>query len=192
LRGKKENGFCILAMPELLDYAPKGLYMPHPINVEEIEPQYEMGNKIPVAVWYRSIITRVDIIEKASRDLDSRCVFQELKGLTHEEALNAIAKSDVFIDVRTNGWYGLSAAEAMACGKPVIGDIRVDFAKKYNPPVTPYNAEENLTGTLLSLLSDSKLKRRKGQASRSYAETEHNVKDVVDKLLVIYGKLIEN
>jgi len=191
LRGKKEKGFCILAMPELIECAPRGLYLPHPIKVEEIKPLYVTGNKKPIVCWYRSTITSADLIERASRNLEDRCIFMELKGLMHEEALSVIARSDIFIDIRTNGWYGLSAAEAMAYGKPVIGDIREDFAKEYHPPVTPYNVKENLTETLLSLLNDSKLRRRRGEASRNYAETEHNVRIVVDKLLAIYAKLIE-
>jgi len=189
LRGKREENFCVVAMPELLDYAPNGWYLPHPINVEEIEPIYETGNKMPMVCWYRSMLTKVDIVEKALKDLEGRCIFLELKGYKHEEALNTIAKSDIFIDIRTNGWYGLSTAEAMAYGKPVIGYIREDFAKKYNPPITTYTANEELTKTLDTFLSDPNLKVKIGKACRHYAEIAHNVKNVVDKLLPIYEGL---
>jgi len=186
LRGKREGGFCVVAMPELLDFAPNGRYLPHPIKVEEIEPVYGTGNKTPIVCWYRSTLTRVDIIEKALRDLEGRCISLELKGYRHEEALNAIAKSDIFLDIRTNGWYGLSTAEAMAYGKPVIGYIREDFAKKYNPPIVPHDAYGDLTETLSECLSDSTLKVKRGKDCRQYAESVHNVKNLVDALLTIY------
>jgi len=192
LRGKREENFCIVAMPELLNYAPSGLYLPHPINVEETEPIYETGNKRPIVCWYRSTLTRADIIEKALRDLGDRCVSLELKGYKHEEALNFIAKSEIFIDIRTNGWYGLSTAEAMAYGKPVIGYIRQDLAKKYNPPITPYSAHENLTETLKRFVEDSNLRVKMGKACRQHAETVHDVKSAVDMLFPIYEKLEAN
>jgi len=189
LRDKKEENFCIVAMPELLDYAPNGLYLPHPIKVEDTEPRFETGNETPIICWYRSTVTKADIVEKALKDLKNNCISLELKGYKHEEALNAIANCDIFLDLRTNGWYGLSTAEAMAYGKPVIGYIREDFMKKYSPPITPYTVHGNLAETLKIFLSDSNLKERMGRACRHYAEVVHNVKNTVDILLPIYEKL---
>jgi len=189
LRGKREKGFCVVAMPELLEYAPNGMYLPHPIKVDKIEPIYETGNKTPIVCWYRSTVTKADIIEKAFEDLENPCVPLEMKGYKHEEALNAIAKSDIFIDIRTNGWYGLSTAEAMAYGKPIIGYVREDFVKKYNPPILSHTAYGNFTETLDRFLGDSKLRVRMGKACRHYAETVHNVKNAVDMLLPTYERL---
>jgi len=184
-----EEDFCIVSTPDLLEYAPNSIYIPNPVNIEEIEPIYKTNNLKPIVTYYYSTISRIKVIEEAKSKIGGKYQFIELKGYKHEDALNLLANSDLFIDIRLNGWYGIASIEAMALGKPVIGDIKDEFRNKYNPPIIQYNSYENLTNTINEILNDEDLRIKYAKNSRSYVEKIHNVKIVVNELVEIYNKL---
>jgi len=190
LRGKFERDFCIVSTPDLLEYAPNSTYIPNPINVEEIKPIYKTTNLKPIITYYYSTISKVEIVEKAKSKMGKKYQFIELKGYRHEDALNLLANSDLFIDIRLNGWYGVTSIEAMALGKPVIGDIKDEFRNKYNPPIIQYNSYENLTNTINEILNNEDLRISYAVNSRRYVERIHNTKTVVNELIKIYSKLL--
>lgn len=188
LRNRFEGDFCIVSTPDLLEYAPKAIYLPNPVDTESLKPQYKTNNLKPVICWYCSAITMLEVIKEAERNLSSKYTFIKLKGYKHREALQLLAKSDLFIDIRLNGWYGLTSIEAMALGKPVIGNIKEELRRKYNPPVIQYNSYGDLVSTINKVLSDEDLRLSYAVNSRGYVEKKHNVKIIIDKLIKIYSE----
>lgn len=188
LRNRFETDLCIVSTPDLLEYAPRAIYLPNPVNTENLKPLYKANNLKPVICWYCSAITVFEAIRKAEKSLGNKYAFIKLKGYKHYEALQLIAKSDLFIDIRLNGWYGLASIEAMAFGKPVIGNIKEEFRRRYNPPVVQYDSYGDLVSTINEVLSDENLRFSCAISSRNYVEKEHNVKIIADRLIKIYSE----
>ncbi|MEM1547070.1 MAG: hypothetical protein QW775_07400 [Ignisphaera sp.] len=189
LRGKFEEAFCIVSTPDLLEYAPNSIYIPNPVDIEKIKPVYRTKNPKPIITYYCSAISKIEIVKEAKSKIGDKYQFIELKGYRHEDALNLLANSDLFIDIRSNSWYGVTSIEAMALGKPVIGDIKDEFRMEYNPPIIQYNYYKNLTNTINEILNNENLRIKYAINSRNYIEKTHNIKTVINELIKIYSKL---
>ncbi|MGD9615078.1 MAG: glycosyltransferase [Alphaproteobacteria bacterium] len=119
--------------------------------------------------------------------------FDLIQGASHEEAMDRIARCDLFIDQLLAGWYGGAAVEAMLLGKPVIAyirdsdcvwlppDLRRDLPIVSATPVT-------LAAVLRNLLArDHGELRRLGQESRRFAERYHDPVAVARRVMAALG-----
>ena len=117
-----------------------------------------------------------------------------VEGLHHDEARRRYEEADVVVDQLNSGWYGLLAIEAMALGKPVVGRIDEDAARRtadaFGTAVPIVNAtRETLPEVLRRLAADPAERRRVGAESRAYVERVHDVERVADRLLDLYARL---
>jgi glycosyltransferase involved in cell wall biosynthesis len=107
--------------------------------------------------------------------------------LTQQQARAAIATADVYIDELRCGSYGMTAVEAMACGKPTVTYIREDLVDSYPPELPLVNANpDTITDRLRELVCDSELRHDLGQRGRQYAERYHSLEVIGPALLEIY------
>jgi glycosyltransferase involved in cell wall biosynthesis len=90
--------------------------------------------------------------------------------------------------------YGMSALEAMSCGKPLVvtnsgglGDLVPDQGSL---KVRPHNVEE-LAAALSSLLREEGLRKEFGLFNRGYVEQFHTWERVMEELESIYHVLME-
>jgi glycosyltransferase involved in cell wall biosynthesis len=90
--------------------------------------------------------------------------------------------------------YGMSALEAMSCGKPLIvtraGGLGHLVPDEGSLKVTPNNVEE-LAAALVTLLEEDGLRKTMGLFNRSYVEQFHKWDRVMENLESIYHVLIE-
>lgn len=91
--------------------------------------------------------------------------YVEVTGVSHDEAMRAKARCDVYIDqiVPSIGGYGLSALEAMAMGVPAVASIGKARASQTIieewwklPPVLHADNEEELRNQLYNMLDPEK------------------------------------
>lgn len=117
-----------------------------------------------------------------------------IEDLHHDEARKRYEGADIVVDQLNSGWYGLLAIEAMALGKPVVGYIHEEAARRteaafgVRPPIVSAT-KETLTETLRRLVADPADRRRIGEESRAYVERVHDVETVGDRLLDLYARL---
>lgn len=194
-----EPNFCIVSTPDLLDHAPKGVWLPNSVDIEAFKPEKVSPNEIPVLLHYdyyfyhdyyskRHYVT--ETYQRACEKLQERGVkFTMIKihNIPYAKMPSVINKSDIIIDKidQELGWYGNFSIEAMACEKPVVAYIRQDLYEKYKPPIYLANVE-NLADKLQILIEDEALRKKLGEQSRQYIQRVHNVSTVVNKLIHIY------
>jgi glycosyltransferase involved in cell wall biosynthesis len=97
-----------------------------------------------------------------------------LEGLTHGGVRERTAAADVVVDQLLIGWYGGFAVEAMALGKPVICFIREEENPFSDALPIVRASPSTLVDRLRELLRDADRRRALGEASRRFAEREHD------------------
>jgi glycosyltransferase involved in cell wall biosynthesis len=128
----------------------------------------------------------------ACETLDAELVLVE--GLNHEEAFERYREADIVVDQLNSGWYGVFAIECMALGKPVVGHLHEEAARRteqaFGMPVPIVRAtKDDLRAQLETLVASVAERRRVGDASRAYAERVHDLEQVTDRLLALYSRL---
>lgn len=104
-----------------------------------------------------------------------------------------LASSDIF--AMPSHWEGMPVAvlEAMSAGLPVVatsvGDVPHIVSKEGGRLVLPHQPEA-LATALIALLNDPIQARQLGLVSRSYVLDQHATKLWVDRLLAIYGNIL--
>jgi glycosyltransferase involved in cell wall biosynthesis len=117
-----------------------------------------------------------------------------IENVRHDEVGRRVAQADIVVDQLNSGWYGLFAIEAMAHGKPVVGYIHDEAARRtadafgVELPIVR-TTKETLAQDLRSLVESAELRRERGAASRAYVERVHDADAMADRLLAIYAGL---
>jgi glycosyltransferase involved in cell wall biosynthesis len=117
-----------------------------------------------------------------------------IENVRHDEVGPRVAQADIVVDQLNSGWYGLFAIEAMAHGKPVVGYIHDEAARRtadafgVELPIVR-TTKETLAQDLRSLVESAELRRERGAASRAYVERVHDADAMADRLLAIYAGL---
>ena len=148
LRGRREEDFCLVSTPDLLKYAPNGIWLPTPIDLMEIRATSEelanknemQEHKIKVAHYpyyksYSSLDFYSDVLFRLQKE--EKCEIINILDQPHLQALRSMASSDVIIGkiLPDVGWFGKFELEGMALGKPVIAYVSEEMYEKYKPPI---------------------------------------------------------
>jgi hypothetical protein len=117
-----------------------------------------------------------------------------IEDVRHDEVGPRVARADLVVDQLNSGWYGLFAIEAMAHGKPVVGYIHDEAARRtadafgIELPIVR-TTKETLASDLRPLVRSVELRRDRGAASRAYVERVHDADRMADRLIDIYSRL---
>ncbi|MGI8832326.1 MAG: hypothetical protein ACR2IS_06795 [Nitrososphaeraceae archaeon] len=145
LRGRLEKDFCLVSTPDLLKYAPKGKWVPSPIDFGEIDAAVQKSekivNKIPKVAhypFYRNYSGAdfyTDVLSTLERD--KICETVEILNQPHLESLRIVNICDIVIGkiIPEIGWFGKFELEGMALGKPVIAYVSDELYEQYEPPI---------------------------------------------------------
>jgi hypothetical protein len=193
LRGKYDNGFCLVSTPDLLQYAPNGKWLPTPIDIVEIEESISSwiknkaeGQKskpvIRIAHYpYYKNFSSTDYYTNTLTKLqnEKKCEIVEILRLPHIQALQAISTCDILIGkiLPDVGWYGKFELEGMAMGKPVITYVSDNLYEKYKPPVCR-TTQDSFKQDLESLLEDDSERERLGREGSDYVKKYHSIESV--------------
>jgi hypothetical protein len=193
LRGKYDNGFCLVSTPDLLQYAPNGKWLPTPIDIVEIEESISSSIKnkvedqkskpvIRIAHYpYYKNFSSTDYYTNTLTKLqnEKKCEIVEILRLPHIQALQAISTCDILIGkiLPDVGWFGKFELEGMAMGKPVITYVSDNLYEKYKPPVCR-TTQDSFKQDLESLLEDDSERERLGREGSDYVKKYHSIESV--------------
>lgn len=197
LRGKREDELCAVSTPDLLQFAPAGVWVPTPIDFSEIGsvtpadasgvlkvahyPYYE-GKQAPD--YYSAALARLE--EKGL------CKVERIVNMPHREALAAIAVCDVVVGkiLPGIGWFGKFELEGMALGKPAIAYVSDELYEKYRPPIFRTTAE-TFEQDLAGLLQNENERRRLSREGAAYVRENHDSDRVLKIVEECYHRLAE-
>jgi glycosyltransferase involved in cell wall biosynthesis len=194
LAAGRKAGAQVVGSYDALRWVPEAEVIPPGIDVQAIEPAPPSDRARPVILHAPSSRRRkgTEHVVAACEGLDAELVLVE--GLHHDEAFERYRQADIVVDQLNSGWYGLLAIECMALGKPVVGCLNEDGARRtedaFGVPVPIVRATKDDLGARLELLVASAAERRRiGAESRAYAERVHDLDRVADRLLDLYARV---
>ncbi len=113
--------------------------------------------------------------------------YQQVIGLSNDEAKKVYEKADIIVDQLMIGWYGVLSVEAMALGKPVIAYIREDLESCFDNGLPVINANPiTIKEQLRSIISSSEMRREYAKKSRDYFEKTHSNNVVLGEMEELY------
>jgi glycosyltransferase involved in cell wall biosynthesis len=191
--GKKANAE-VVGSYDAIRWVPEAEMIPPGIDVQAIEVAPPSDRERPVILHAPSSRGRkgTEHVLAACEGLDAELVLVE--GLRHDEAFERYRGADIVIDQLNSGWYGMLAIECMALGKPVVGFLHEEAARRtaeafgIEVPIVR-TTKEDLSARLQGLVASPDERRRLGAASRAYAERVHDLGRVTDRLLALYSRL---
>jgi hypothetical protein len=175
-------------------WVPEADVVPPAIDVRSITPSPPSDRRRPVVLHAPSSRARkgTDHVVAACEGLDAD--LQIVEGLDHTEAFERYRDADVVVDQLNSGWYGVFAIECMALGKPVVGFLHDEAARRTEEafglavPIVR-TTKDDLRETLEPLVASPEERRRVGEASRTYVEEVHDLERMTDRLLALYSRL---
>lgn len=188
----------LVSEPDLFEVVPTATLSPQVIDIgywtSSLKPTSEEDGIIRIAHAPSSRRKKgTDFIEESIQELKDKGYSVELvlaENLPHDKIKELYERSDIGLDQILYGWHGKVSVELMALGKPVVCYIDPELMK-YRPDLPIISATPStLTSVLERLVIDKKLRASIGVQSREYAQRYHDVEQVADQLLEIYG--IEN
>jgi glycogen synthase len=91
--------------------------------------------------------------------------------------------------------FGMTALEALACGRPVVasreGGLREIVKHEVHGFLAEPKDELDLAQWLMALLSDADLRSKMGKAGRDHVQRSYQWSDVANQFHVLYDELIE-
>lgn len=110
----------------------------------------------------------------------------------HREVKQLMHQADVVVDQLLVGWYGATAVEAMALGKPVLCYLRDEDLKRFVPfheriPVVR-TSKQTLTQDLRHLLQNPASWAKVGAAGRGYVREIHDPIKIAERTIAAYQR----
>lgn len=119
-----------------------------------------------------------------------------IEGVTHEECLEQIQKSDLYVELGLGGFYGNAAMEAMSFGVPIAVYLKENVTKLAGDvfeycPIIPVRERtiEAFTDAIEPWLENPTALRLQGLKSRKWVSLVHDEKIVGKKWLHLYRNL---
>jgi glycosyltransferase involved in cell wall biosynthesis len=191
--GKKADAE-VVGSYDAIRWVPEAEVIPPGIDVGSITPSPPSDRARPVILHAPSSRRRkgTEHVLAACEGLEADLLLVE--SLRHDEAFERYREADIVVDQLNSGWYGLLAIECMALGKPVVGYLHEEAARRtadaVGMPVPIVSASrDTLRERLEPLVASAAERRRIGVASRAYVERVHDLERVADRLLALYSRL---
>lgn len=191
----------LVSTPDLLESVPDAEHFPVAIDLDRWSP-------LPPAEWQPSAPGRLRVLHAPTNRLikGTRLVveaveaarrrvpgieFELLEGVPWLELRERMRRVDVVVDQMFLGWYGLTAVEAMALEKPVLGFLRADFEPRAGDlPLLRVESVASLANALVELAEDAVLRSAAGAAGRAYAARVHAAPVLARRLLALYETVV--
>lgn len=155
---------AFVSTPDLLDDLPGATWCPVVVDLalwETPEPPMERPKPVAVHMPTSSKFKGSEQVDEAMNDLQDRGLleYRRIEGVTPEEVRRIIGSADLVLDQFRLGSYGVTACEAMAAGRVVLGHVtehnrqRVQEANGDELPIVEATVE-NIREVALELLDD--------------------------------------
>ena len=191
LRGKFEDEQCFVSTPDLLKFAPNGIWIPIAIDVDEIlryDKRQKRNNEVKKIAHYPYYKIRKTHGDNYSKTLniiknEYNCEIVEIINVKHNEAISLISECDIVIGkiMPEMGWFSTFELEGMLLGKPVIAYVSNELYEKYKPPIY-ITTKDTFEKDLVNLLEDEKTQKKLAVEGKTYVCNRHAVDKVVDMI----------
>ena len=185
-----------VAMGDMLSYVPKPYHLNYwPIDIDRFSPTQPRrrmpGSRLLVAHapnhgHFKGSKYLLGAIERLrARGVD--IVLQEVRGVPNEEVLRLFESSDLVVDQLVGGFYGYTALEAMAVGRPVITYVRSPDLLLPGFPLlnaTPDTIEQ----MLLDLYEGRYDLDALGAQGQAYIRSQQSLPAVAERLKAMYAR----
>jgi len=201
IRGKKDEDYCFVSTPDLLQYTPNGKWLPNPVDFSEIEnnninpnnnniisastPINTRKNRMKIVAhypYYKNHSSNddfyFDILHKLQKE--NKCKVIEILNYSHSKTLQMISSADIVIGkiMPHIGWFGKFELEGMALRKPVITYVSDELYEKYKPSI--YRTSKNtFKKDLESLLEDETEQNRLSMEGYTYVRKTHSTESII-------------
>lgn len=142
----------------------------------------------------------IDLLQKQVPEVETAVMgfgdqlrrYEQWPGITvlpqvpYEEMPTLIRSCDVVVGQLRLGILSMSETEAMACGRPVVGEFRYPEIYADPPPILTGETPEKLVGQVIHLLDDTDARRDMGHRSREWVMKYHDYRRVARKLETYY------
>lgn len=198
IRGKRDDGYCLVATPDLLAYAPNGVWVPNPVDVDSIarfRKPFEPGEVPKVAHYPHYKNYGADLCPNYYNALyeveeEGKCKVVEVLRMEYSKALELVSQCDIVMGkiLPTIGWFGRFELEGMALGKPVVAFVSDELYEKHRPPVHR-TTKETLKQDLEALIGDHARQRQLSAAGAGYVAEMHSTQNVCRTLDRCYERI---
>ena len=194
LRGKHEDDFCVVSTPDLLQFAPNGLWLPSPIDLEVIDNIVTKPHNTVRIVRYPHHKMHVgnDYYSKALDEIQRKDLAEVITifNRPHQECLEIISTCDIVLGkiLPNVGWFGMFELEAMALSKTVTAFITDELYKKYRPPVYRVT-KDTVFEDLQNLVENFNERQRLSNQGREYIKNNHEAAMVTAKVEQYYQQI---
>ena len=195
LRGKFEDEQCFVSTPDLLKFAPNGIWIPIAIDVNEIlkndkiQKKKNEVKKIAHYPYYKIRKTHDDNYSETLNKIKSEynCEIVEIINVKHTEAISLISECDIVIGkiMPEMGWFSTFELEGMLLEKPVIAYVSDELYEKYKPPIYR-TTKDTFEKDLVNLLEDEKRQNKLAVEGKTYVCNTHAVDKVVEMIEKYY------
>lgn len=198
IRGRHDDDYCLVATPDLIEYAPNGFWVPNPVDVENISRHRRLVEVREVprvahyphyknygAELYPNYYNALYELER-----EGKCEIVEVLRMEYSKALELVSRCDIVMGkiLPSIGWFGRFELEGMALGKPVVAFVSDELYERHRPPVHR-TTKESLKEDLEALMRDHARQRQLAFAGLTYVEKMHDTRRVCQLLEKCYDKV---
>lgn len=188
------DGPVFVTTHDLFDYLPEATWLPVVTDTAAFAPTHDpLSGVQPPVIFHAPSHEEL----KGSSAVDQVCAKLEAEGLvryvrgqqmTRPQMRQAILEADIVVDQLRLGDYGVTATEAMAAGKVVVGHVAERVRQRLPRPVPIVEAvAATLEPVLRDLLGDPARAAALGGEAREYAVDLHDGRRAADVLVEKLG-----
>lgn len=203
----KGNYHVLVSTPDLLKIVPFATWMPVARSFAELHKQFSLCNQDQTAL--KAFGGNIDKIVLAHAPTNpeikgsalffkiiteliteyKNAEFLPIQNMSHDQAMRAISRSDIFFDQNKLGAYGLAAVEAAVFNEAIFCRLDPDVIEVMEResglknPFIQWSSEEELRERAATLCERPKLIRRFGALTNEYCKKMHDEDPVARRFL---------
>ena len=182
--------FCVVDN-ELQSYVNDSKILHRTIGDQWKQVQFQETNRpLVVHAPSRPKIKGTEFVTKAIDELKEEGLdfeYQQVVGVSNDEAKKIYENADIIVDQLLIGWYGVLSVESMALGKPVIAYIRKDLEDCFEGGLPVINANPiTIKEQLRRVISSSEMRKDYSVKSREYFQKTHSNEVVLASMEKLY------
>ena len=186
----------LVTTPDLKDFAPSAIHVPFFVNSAAASIAKPPSRPRPFTVVHatnhpgiegtRRIRAAIDSLREKGRDIK----FVELRGVTHDRVLEALADADVSIGKMKMGYYANFQIESLAAGVPAITWVRPEFmTPELEASGLIFATLDSLEATIERLIEHPEELEAKRRVARESVTSLHDNEAVARQFMALYASL---
>ena len=187
-----------VSTPDLLEFMPGAELFLQPFDVDRIKPvESRPPSQGPVRLVHapsdaqlkgtKYLLEALEAINYKTKEVD----LVLLQGMSNQEVVAELTRSDISVDQLLCGSYGVISLELMATGIPVICYIREDLVPLYPESLPIINANpRSLQSVIEGLLRNKSSWSEIAGAGQEYVKQYHSVQAAAQRAYRIYFDLL--